>query len=140
VFSYFKFHPTVLVNNGTDTPQSDTETTSPSNVFPQILDNKSDAEIRHTRRERLKSVIRPLIRVFLAVGIVIGALIMPSFENVLSLLGSGFATVMAVLLPIWAGAKVFGWKWYQILICVIVSIVALIGMGCGFFMAIERER
>jgi vesicular inhibitory amino acid transporter len=57
---------------------------------------------------------------------------MPSFESVLSLLGSGFAVLTCILIPVWAGASVFGWKKHEIVICVISVIVAVFGTVCAF--------
>ena len=68
----------------------------------------------------------------LAVFGVAGALVMPSFESVLSFSGSLFAIVMTVLIPVWAGANVFGWKKLDFMICVVSGIVAVVGTVCAF--------
>jgi hypothetical protein len=38
--------------------------------------------------------------------------------------------VMSIIIPVWAGANVFGWKKYEIVICVIIAILAVLGTGC----------
>ena len=138
VFSYLGLHPTLLISRGCQTPHYVTEPNSPSStplISPSLEPISTASEIYHDRRERIKSIIRPVIRVILAVLGVTGALIMPSFESLLSFSGSMFAIVMTVLIPIWAGASVFGWKKYEFIICVVSGIVAVVGTVCAFMPA-----
>lgn len=92
-----------------------------------------DAEAKHTRKERTKKVLRPIIRVALSVFSVVGALAMPSFEKLLSFLGSGFAILTMIIIPIWAKASVFGWKTHEIVVCVLSALVAIAGVVCSFW-------
>ncbi|ORY27209.1 transmembrane amino acid transporter protein-domain-containing protein [Naematelia encephala] len=144
IFSYFNLHPTLLVPSTAPTPRYLTRPNSPSSsssstsslsshLEPPPTHMPTSIETAHNRRERIKSIIRPIIRVLLAVLAIVGALVMPSFESVLSLLGSGFAVASTILIPVWAGASVFGWKWYQIVICVISTIVAILGIISAFW-------
>lgn len=52
---------------------------------------------------------------------------MPSFESLMGLMGSGFAILSMIVLPVWAGAEVFGWKWYEKGAVVGAVIVAVLG-------------
>ena len=56
---------------------------------------------------------------------------MPSFESVLGLLGSGLAIGMTIIIPVWAHANIFGWKGYEIVICVIAGIIGVVGTVCA---------
>jgi vesicular inhibitory amino acid transporter len=58
---------------------------------------------------------------------------LPSFESVMALLGSGFALVTVVIIPIWAGAEVFGWTWYAMVTCGVSAVVAVVGIVTSFW-------
>lgn len=64
---------------------------------------------------------------------VLGALVLPSFEQVMSIMGSGFAVVMAIIMPVWAGSAVFGWRWYSVMICVGSGVVGVVGVMCALW-------
>lgn len=110
-----------------------TEPNSPTSsppLSPTIGSVGTAAEVHHDRRERLKSIFRPIIRVILAVLAVLGALIMPSFESILSLLGSCFAVAMTLIIPVCAGANVFGWKKLDYFLVGFGITMAVVGTGC----------
>jgi vesicular inhibitory amino acid transporter len=86
------------------------------------------AESSHNARERLKYWLRPILRMLIAVLATVGALVMPSFESVMAILGGGFGLVMIVILPVWAGGNVLGWKWWYVPILVGSSVMAVIGV------------
>jgi vesicular inhibitory amino acid transporter len=58
---------------------------------------------------------------------------LPSFEQVMNIMGSGFAVITAVMIPIWAGAAVFGWRWYSIGICAASGLVGVVGLMAAFW-------
>ena len=90
------------------------------------------AEWSHDKHERLKYWLRPCIRVLLAVLAVVGGLVMPSFEKVLNLLGSMFGIAMAILLPMWVSGKIFGWKWWMVIVWGIAALLAVYGTIASF--------
>jgi vesicular inhibitory amino acid transporter len=141
-YSWLGLHPTVLIPDSAPTPRYVTRPNSPT---LQDEDNESaDAaslpdlhlqaagRTQHDRRERLKSVLRHLIRVVFAVLAIIGALVMPSFEAVLSLLGSGFGIVSIVIIPICAYGQIFGWRWYHFAICAVSGVFGVAGTWAAF--------
>lgn len=86
----------------------------------------------HARRERMKALSRHAIRLVLAFLFVAGALAMPSFERVMGLLGSGFASLTLIIIPVWAGAKVFGWRWYHGLAIGVSAVAGVLGTIAAF--------
>lgn len=102
-------------------------------LLPELdLHVQAAAVAKHNRHERLKAFFRPLIRVLLAVLAVVGALVMPSFEAVLSLLGSGFGIVSIVIIPIMAYANLNGWKWWYFVLCGVCGVAAVAGTWASF--------
>jgi vesicular inhibitory amino acid transporter len=51
----------------------------------------------------------------------------------MALLGSGFALLTVVIIPIWAGAEIFGWTWYAVVTCVIGGLMAVAGIVTSFW-------
>jgi vesicular inhibitory amino acid transporter len=51
----------------------------------------------------------------------------------MSLLGSGFALVTVMIIPLWAGAELFGWTWYAAFTVGISALVAVIGIVTSFW-------
>lgn len=92
-----------------------------------------EEESEHERWERKKRVFRPMIRVLLAILAVAGGVLLPSFEAVMSLLGSGFALVTVMIIPLWAGAELFGWTWYTAVTMAVSGVVAVIGIVASFW-------
>ena len=146
-FSLLGLHPTVLIPKVAPTPRY-TEPSSPvsldstsSPAFPSQPEMPPQLELpadfindhgAHERRERIKLIARTLIRFVLPAIPVIAAIVLPSFESLLSLLGSGFAVVISILLPIAAKATVFGWKKHEIGIFLLSAVLGTIGVVCTF--------
>ncbi|WVQ98857.1 hypothetical protein IAU59_005988 [Kwoniella sp. CBS 9459] len=97
-------------------------------MFPQPP--VSAAEASHDRRERLKTFLRPLISIVLVFLFVIGAFILPSFETVMGIMGGGLAVISCILIPIAAGAGVWGWTWYTVLAFWTSALLAVVGVVC----------
>jgi len=51
----------------------------------------------------------------------------------MALLGSGFALVTVVIIPIWAGAELWGWTWYAAVCCGLSGVVAVVGIVTSFW-------
>jgi vesicular inhibitory amino acid transporter len=103
-------------------------TTRPS--YTGILDEQATLQAhakRWQRRERYKGAARQGVLIMLAVASVLAALLFPSFEFVLALLGSGFAFVTCAVIPYWAGMKVLGCTWYDTLGLAFSAFVAVVG-------------
>lgn len=103
-------------------------TTRPS--YTGIIDEQATLQahaLRWQRRERFKGAARQVVLIMLAIASVLAALLFPSFEFVLALLGSGFAFVTCAVIPYWAGMKVLGWNWYDTLGLVFSALIALVG-------------
>jgi vesicular inhibitory amino acid transporter len=137
IFTLLYLHPAIYIPNSTPTPRYTTRPSSPvpsshSEPIPHILDQE---EISHDKWERKKKILRPTIRVLLAVAAVVGGIILPSFESVMALLGSGFALVTVIIIPIWAGAKLWGWTWYASVIAGLSGVVAVVGVVTSFWPA-----
>lgn len=135
IFTWLGLHKTVLIPQTAPTPRYVTRPSSPVDEDEDYEANRNSdeedsydgdthydamastisiyAEHKHERSEKVKAVLRPIIRVALAVAAVLGALVFPSFESLMSLLGSGFACITILIVPICAGAQVFGWHWYD---------------------------
>lgn len=64
---------------------------------------------------------------------------MPSFESSMAILGGGFGVVMMIVLPVWAGGKVLGWKWWYTVVIVISLIVAVAGTGAAIITSRDRS-
>ena len=154
IFSAFHLHPTLLIPKDVETPHVSLPPTPPDSSPPgspalsRSRSNRPDlpesladldiphmppaAEWSHDKHERLKYWLRPCIRVLLAVLAVVGGLVMPSFEKVLNLLGSMFGIAMAILLPMWVSGKIFGWKWWMVIVWVIAALLAVYGTIASF--------
>lgn len=155
IFGYFDLHKTILVPQGAPTPRYITRPSSPTGSYENAEDEESSAayipdpatsqfvdpgashfsiaaESRHDKNERFKSFVRPCVRLGLAFVFVVGALIVPSFETVMSLLGSAFAVATMIVIPIWAGATIFGWRWYDWAILIPSVIVGTLGTIATF--------
>lgn len=91
------------------------------------------AEARHQRSEQWKDYLRPTIRVVLGVLSVLLALVFPSFEALMALLGSGFASVTLIIVPVWAGAAVFGWHWYDYAVITVAAVAGVLGSIAAFW-------
>ncbi|TYJ56624.1 hypothetical protein B9479_002716 [Cryptococcus floricola] len=127
VYSFFNLQPTVFVPkahsssasptipnpNPNDLPSSPSSSTSSTATLedPHYLHALSNAQRHHDRREKLKSVFRALVAVCLLAFFVVGALVFPSFETLLSIMGGGMSVVTSILIPIAAGANLWGWTW-----------------------------
>jgi vesicular inhibitory amino acid transporter len=137
LFTYLHLHPTVLIPETMPTPHH-TRPPSPSSSrsslsissIPEAHDPhlSSTAEAAHTRRETVKYYLRPIIRLLLAVLAVVGALVMPSFESVMAILGGGFGVVMCIIMPVWAGGNVLGWRWWYYPVLVASGAMAVVGV------------
>lgn len=150
VFTWLHLHKTVLIPQTAPTPRYVTRPGSPASgvssgdefvtaagasTFPHPGASVFSvlAEERHHRHERLKSFLRPCIRVGLAILSILGAFAFPSFEALMSLLGSGFACLTLIVIPVWAGAAVFGWKWWDVVAIVLATLVGLFGTIASFW-------
>ncbi|WVO13964.1 hypothetical protein L204_101589 [Cryptococcus depauperatus] len=89
------------------------------------------AESAHLRREKLKSVLRALIVIVLLGLFVVGALIIPSFETLMSIMGGGMSVITCIIIPITAGAGVWGWRWYSAFACGLSAVMCIIGVVCA---------
>lgn len=152
IFGWLNLHKTELIPQTAPTPRYTTRPSSPVTDEDEDNDNNEDddeewegghydpmastisiyAENRHQKSERVKAVLRPVIRVALAIAAVLGALVFPSFEALMSLLGSGFACLTLIIIPVWAGAAVFGWRWYDYVAIVISAIFGAWGTVASF--------
>lgn len=154
MFTWLHLHKTVLVPQGAPTPRYATRAPSPVSDASDDDDYTTApaqstfdaaaaaagashfsiyAEARHERQERIKAFLRPCIRVTLACLSIVGALVMPSFEALMSLLGSGFACLTLIVIPVWAGAAVFGWKWYDKVAIVLATLIGVFGTIASFW-------
>lgn len=138
IYTLFHLHPAIYIPNSVPTPRYTTRPNSPTPstssdpgpAHPHVLDHE---EIQHEKWERRKKILRPAIRVLLAILAVAGGIILPSFESVMALLGSGFALVTVVIIPIWAGAELWGWTWYAAVCCGLSGVVAVVGIVTSFW-------
>ncbi|WVR05141.1 hypothetical protein IAU60_002153 [Kwoniella sp. DSM 27419] len=144
LYTWFHLHPTVFVSiDASSTPQSPSSYTEPSSLPPLTPVSGSSsltmfppppasaAEIAHDRRERVKAILRPAIAIICLGLFVVGAFVLPSFETIMGILGGGMAVVSCVLIPLAAGAGIWGWSWYAILTFVLSSVLAVIGVACS---------
>ncbi|WVW82950.1 hypothetical protein I302_104965 [Kwoniella bestiolae CBS 10118] len=141
VFSWFHLHPTVylpLKPAPTLPPNSPTSPLTPSlaspssslQFFPEL--HTSKLERAHERRELLKKyVLRPAVSVILIILFILGALVLPSFETIMSIMGGGLSVVNCILIPIAAGSNLFGWKKVDKVIFGLASVVAVISVICA---------
>ncbi|KAL7424020.1 hypothetical protein Q5752_001605 [Cryptotrichosporon argae] len=148
-FTYFHLHPTVLIPATAPTPHvtvpnspalsSSSSSSADLAAIAAAAAGESHislaAEARHNRHERLKAVARPIVRVLLACVAVAGAILLPSFESVLGLVGSGLMVLNLIIMPVWAGASVFGWRWYDVTACVACTIIAVVGTVAALWSA-----
>ena len=140
-FTKFNLHPTTLIPESAPTPRyvtrppslaSETsETSTPPITRSDVI--PVEVEIAHYRNERNKAILRPVVRVAMAILAILGGVLMPSFESVLSFLGGGLGVVSTVIIPVWAGANVFGWtKWSKGVVAV-SAVLAVVGTVCSFW-------
>ena len=103
-FTRFALHPTTLIPESAPTPRyatrppslsSATSDRPPSPITPSDI-IPIEVEVAHYRHERNKAIMRPVVRVMLAILAILGAVLMPSFESVLSFLGGGLGVVSAM--------------------------------------------
>lgn len=145
IFTLFHLHPAIYIPNSVPTPRYVTRPSSPvgslspsansdpgpnTTTEPIYLDPE---EAEHNQWETRKKYLRPVIRIILASLAVLGAILLPSFESVMSLLGSGFAVVTVMIIPLWAGAELFGWTWYAVLTVGVSGLVAVVGIITSFW-------
>ncbi|BEI91363.1 uncharacterized protein CcaverHIS019_0401830 [Cutaneotrichosporon cavernicola] len=150
LFSYFGLHKTELVPEEAPTPRYVTRPSSPTSSQGSVISDSDPvfnrhgadpaashfsvvAEARHQRSEKWKDIVRPAIRVVLGVLSVLLALVFPSFEALMALLGSGFASVTLVIVPVWAGASLFGWHWYDYTAIVVAAVAGVVGCFAAFW-------
>lgn len=152
IFSYFGLHKTELVAEDAPSPRYVTRPSSPASPGSSAASDEDDealferrgpdpaashfsvvAEVRHQRSEKWKKYLRPVIRVALGVASVLLALVFPSFESLMALLGSGFASITLLIVPIWAGAAVFGWNWYDYAGIAVAVVAGVLGSVAAFF-------
>ncbi|ODN98398.1 solute carrier family 32 (vesicular inhibitory amino acid transporter) [Cryptococcus wingfieldii CBS 7118] len=147
VYSFFNLQPTIFVPkahsssasptipkpNPNDLPSSPSSSVSSTATLedPHYLHALSNAQRHHDRRETLKSVFRALVAICLLAFFVAGALVFPSFETLLSIMGGGMSVVTSILIPIAAGANLWGWSWYSRSLFGISSVVCVIGLLCA---------
>lgn len=130
MYSFFDLHPTKLIASTAPTPRprspasSISDASTASDLDEVVL---SPAERKHYRRERFKAFCRPVVRVLIACLAILAGLALPSFERILSLLGSGFGLITVVIIPICAYGQVFGWRWWHVVICVLSGLLAVAG-------------
>ncbi|OCF36492.1 solute carrier family 32 (vesicular inhibitory amino acid transporter) [Kwoniella heveanensis BCC8398] len=153
LYTWFGLQPTVFVpihhspaatfsaSPTTPTTTSYTETTAPPPLTPASISSEltmfpippiSNAEASHDRRERIKSILRPLISIILVLLFVVGAFVLPSFETVMGIMGGGLAVCSCILIPIAAGAGVWGWTWYTVMAFWTAALFAVVGVVCCF--------
>lgn len=143
IFTLFHLHPAIYIPNSVPTPRYVTRPSSPvesisvtSDPGPNTTTNPiylDPEEVEHDQWETRKRYLRPIIRIILASLAVFGAILLPSFESVMSLLGSGFAVVTVMIIPLWAGAELFGWSWYAALTVGVSGVVAVVGIITSFW-------
>jgi vesicular inhibitory amino acid transporter len=150
LFSYFGLHKTELVPEEAPTPRYVTRPSSPVSSIDSVISTSDPvfdlhgadpaashfsvvAEARHQRSEKWKNYARPAIRVILGVMSVLLALLFPSFEALMALLGSGFASITLIIVPVWAGASLFGWHWYDYAAMGIAAVAGVVGSVAAFW-------
>ena len=147
LFTQFKLHPTVLLPSTAVAEIEHADPSSPLIVASEPVLDAADApdqvaaselegvspteEAGHERRERLKWIGRQSVRLVLSILPTIIAIYIPSFESLLSFLGSGFAIIMSIIIPVWAKASVFGWKWHEKALCVFSAVLCVVGVICS---------
>ncbi|ORX39981.1 transmembrane amino acid transporter protein-domain-containing protein [Kockovaella imperatae] len=147
-FTMLGLHPTILIPRVAPTPrytEPSTPTVEGSEDSPFMNSDGLNSGIslhaplpiiddhgQHNHRERLKLIARTLIQFALPVLPVIAAIVLPSFESLLSFLGSGFAVVISILLPIAAKASVYGWRKHEVAVFAFSAIAGTIGVICTF--------
>lgn len=63
---------------------------------------------------------------------------MPSFESSMAILGVGFGVLMMIVLPVWAGGKVLGWKWWYTVVIGLSLCLAVAGTGAAIITSRDR--
>ncbi|WRT67240.1 uncharacterized protein IL334_004207 [Kwoniella shivajii] len=142
IYTWFHLQPTVFLptrhtptitpsytSPNSPPPLTPASTTSTLTMFP--LPPTTSAESAHDRRETIKSILRPLISIILVGFFVIGAFVLPSFETVMGIMGGGLAVISCILIPIAAGAGVWGWTTFSKIVFGIASVYAVIGTACA---------
>jgi len=140
IFTKFHLHPTILIPEAAPTPRYATrapsissEASGPPSPIIHVDTIGIDVEIAHNRHERMKNFVRPLIRVILAVLSILGGLVIPSFESLLSFLGGGLGIISVIIIPVWAGAEAFGWRKLEYVVIGVSAVFAVIGTVCSFW-------
>ncbi|WWD10011.1 hypothetical protein V865_008144 [Kwoniella europaea PYCC6329] len=101
-------------------------------VFPEIIHTKSKLEKQHDRRELLKKyVFRPGISILLIIFFILGALVLPSFETIMSIMGGGLSVINCILIPLAAGSSLFGWTKKDKIVFGLAGLVAVISVVCA---------
>lgn len=121
--------PTVLSSFPSFTVSAATSITLEDEYYAHALSN---AQRRHDRREQLKAIFRALITIVLLGVFVLGALAFPSFETLMGVMGGGMSIITCILIPIAAGASIWGWRWYSLLLFGLSAVVCAIGVVCAF--------
>lgn len=121
--------PTVLSSFSSSTVSAATSITLEDEHYAHAL---SIAQRRHDRREQLKAIFRALITIVLLGVFVLGALAFPSLETLMGVMGGGMSIITCILIPIAAGASIWGWRWYSILLFGLSAVVCAIGVVCAF--------
>jgi vesicular inhibitory amino acid transporter len=147
VFTWLHLHRTVLIPETDSTPLYPTRPGTPDSDMSDKYDPAQCAascdpdsslfslhtKQRHVREERRKAFLRPCIRIALACLAIAGGLVFPSFEALMSLLGSGFACITLIIVPVWAGAAVFGWKRCDVTAIVLATLIGVFGTVASFW-------
>jgi len=140
IFTKFHLHPTILIPETAPTPRYATrapsissEASGPPSPITHVDTIAIEVEIAHNKHERTKNFLRPLIRVVLAVLSILGGLLIPSFESLLSFLGGGLGIISVIIIPVWAGAEAFGWRNLEYVVIAVSAVFAVIGTVCSFW-------
>ncbi|EJT97835.1 hypothetical protein DACRYDRAFT_91301 [Dacryopinax primogenitus] len=100
-------------------------------------DPKSSGHKRLLTKQTLYIV---LTRVVLSLVVVLTAILIPSFSIVMSFLGAFSAFLLCVIGPVCAKCAVEGrWKWYDVIILVVASSMAISGTIMGFWTSCLNE-
>lgn len=123
----------MLIPSSAPTPRPPTPTSENADLEPADLlhlpEMPDAAERAHNRRERLKALARSALRLGLSIVASLGALFMPSFEKLLSLMGAGFGVASIFCLPVWAYANIYGWQKRHVLAIGIGAVFVVVGVA-----------
>ncbi|RXK36854.1 hypothetical protein M231_05884 [Tremella mesenterica] len=136
IMNWFNLHPTVIIPTTTSTTNPPPSVESATSTSPYISLNM---ERQHDRHERLKMVFRACVRMTLALLVILGGLIMHSFQAVLTLLGSG-ALIIIVILPLYVNGRMFGWKWWTRFICGLGIFFTIYGAVASLWLQSQDEE